>query len=419
MSLAAFLQDLLAFSVQGTFVAVVAMVSKRALPIERPSLNLAWWQAVLTAAIVLPFLGTFTPAGRDRILINVGALGPTMSPAASAVGRSLGAEWVAAFLALGVLARASYLVRGAWRLRGLRHRAVPFPAAALRGLEGAIGARAEVWLSRDVSVPATFGLRRPIVLLPAAVAEMEAERQRAIVAHELIHVRRRDWSFAVAEEVLAVVFWFHPGLHLLLGRIRLAREQYVDAAVIEAIGGRKAYLEALLDAARQRFRAEPVPAALFLGEHHLSERVELLLKEVAMSKVRAVCHLSVSALLLVLAGAVGSASFPLSASAEPEKEKEAVVVGKNGVREPRRVSKVDPVYPPEAKKDHIQGLVHIDVRLGKDGSIAEATATDGHPSLAEAALAAVRQWRYEPVLGPDKKPVEAKLTITVNFRLDD
>jgi hypothetical protein len=49
----------------------------------------------------------------------------------------------------------------------------------------------------------------------------------------------------------------------------------------------------------------------------------------------------------------------------------------------------------------------------------EATATDGHPPLAEAALAAVRQWRYEPVLGADKKPVEAKLTITVNFRLAD
>jgi outer membrane biosynthesis protein TonB len=51
--------------------------------------------------------------------------------------------------------------------------------------------------------------------------------------------------------------------------------------------------------------------------------------------------------------------------------------------------------------------------------VAEATATDAHPTLAEAALAAVRQWRYEAVLGPDKKPVEARLTITVNFRLDE
>jgi bla regulator protein BlaR1 len=248
---------------------------------------------------------------------------------------------------------------------------------------------------------------------------MEPERQRAIVAHELIHVRRRDWPFAVAEEALGAVLWFHPAVHFLLGRIRLAREQCVDAAVVDTLGGRKAYLESLLEVARRRLRAAPVPAALFLGEHHLQERVELLLKEVAMSKVRATIHLSVSALFLVLASAVATSSFPLSASARPEKDQAPATAEKAKVGEPRIVHKVNPVYPAEAKKDHLEGLVHIDVRLAKDGSVAEASAKDGHPTLAEAALAAVRQWRYEPVLGPDQKPVEVTLTITVNFRLAD
>ena len=81
--------------------------------------------------------------------------------------------------------------------------------------------------------------------------------------------------------------------------------------------------------------------------------------------------------------------------------------------------KVNPVYPPEAKKDHIQGIVHIATRLAKDGSVAEAEAKDGPAILAEAALAAVRQWRYEPVQGADKKPVEVMLTITINFRLEE
>jgi TonB family protein len=76
------------------------------------------------------------------------------------------------------------------------------------------------------------------------------------------------------------------------------------------------------------------------------------------------------------------------------------------------------VYSAEAKKEGLEGLVHVDIRLAKNGSVAEATATAGHPTLAEAALLAVRQWRYEPVIGPDKKPVEVKLTITMKFRLD-
>ena len=135
-----------------------------------------------------------------------------------------------------------------------------------------------------------------------------------------------------------------------------------------------------------------------------------------MSKIRTLCHLSVSALLLVAAGAAASAWFPLTAAASPEEEKQVAVVGKGGVREPHKVHSVAPVYPPEAKKDHIQGNVHIETLLAKDGTVAEATATDGHPLLAEAALAAVRQWRYKPTqLNGD--PVEVDTTITVTFTM--
>jgi TonB family protein len=419
MSLAAFLRDLLALSVQGVVVTAVAAAVTRALPIERPGLKLAWWQAVLMATLALPFLGGLAPMASDRIQIHFGPIGAPATSSAYALGRTYWAEAVAGILAVGLVVRALRLVRGTWRLRAFRLRTVPFDTRVLRGLEDAVGARAEVRLSPDVAVPATFGLRRPVVLLPAHVQEMEAEGQRAIVAHELIHVRRRDWPVAVVEEALAAVLWFHPAVHFLLGRIRLAREQCVDAAVVGTLGGRKAYLESLLEVARQRLRPEPVPAALMLGERHLSERVELLLKEVAMSKLRALCHLSVSALFLVLAGAVASSSFPLAPAAPPEEEKAPAAAEKGKVKEPRLVHKVNPAYPPEAKKERLEGLVHIDIRLAKDGSVAEAKATDGHPTLAEAALAAVRQWRYEPVLGPDKKPVEVKLTITVNFRLDE
>jgi protein TonB len=138
--------------------------------------------------------------------------------------------------------------------------------------------------------------------------------------------------------------------------------------------------------------------------------VELLLKEVTMSRVRALSHVAASAAFLLFTGALASFALPLEGTA---KEKPA----KKTAAEARVVHKVNPVYPPEAKKDHLEGLVHIDVRIAKDGSVAEAKAIDGHPTLAEAALAAVRQWRYEPVLGPDKKPVEVRMTITIRFSL--
>jgi len=75
------------------------------------------------------------------------------------------------------------------------------------------------------------------------------------------------------------------------------------------------------------------------------------------------------------------------------------------------VHMVKPVYPAEAKKARIQGLVKIDALISKDGEVVEATALGGPEVLRPAALAAVRQWRYKP-LG-----VEVKTTIHVNYQL--
>jgi D-alanyl-D-alanine endopeptidase (penicillin-binding protein 7) len=417
MSLAVFLQNVAALVVQGVLVTAVAAALVRVLPIERPALELAWWRTVLLLTLALPFLGIWTQG--DRIEIGLLSFDPVPASSVLSRSRSYWPESVVTALAIGLASCSVRLALGARRLRIWRLRAVLYDHAAFRGLEETIGARAEIRLSPDVTVPATFGLRHPVVLLPTHVTSMEAERQRAIVAHELIHVRRADWPGAVAEEILAAVLWFHPAVHFLLGRIRLARERSVDAAVVKALGGRRAYLESLLEVARHRLRAEPVPAALFLGERHLTARVEFLLKEVMMSKLRALSHLFVCALVLAVAGTCASAYFPLSAMAEPREEKAPVANQKASLGEPRLVHKVNPVYPEDAKKDHIQGVVHVAARLGKDGAVAEAKATDGHATLAEAAVAAVRQWRYEPVLGADKKPVEVSLTITINFRLDE
>ena len=75
------------------------------------------------------------------------------------------------------------------------------------------------------------------------------------------------------------------------------------------------------------------------------------------------------------------------------------------------VKMVKPVYPAEAKKQGVEGLVKIDVIISKEGEVSEATATTGPQVLREAALAAVRQWRYTP------PGVDVKMTIDVNFQL--
>ena len=79
------------------------------------------------------------------------------------------------------------------------------------------------------------------------------------------------------------------------------------------------------------------------------------------------------------------------------------------------IDKVQPTYPSEAKERGIQGVVKLQVIVAKDGTILELQVISGDSILAEAATAAVRQWRYQPTL-LDGRPVEVVSTIDVIFR---
>jgi TonB family protein len=79
-------------------------------------------------------------------------------------------------------------------------------------------------------------------------------------------------------------------------------------------------------------------------------------------------------------------------------------------------AKVQPVYPPEAKAQGLQGIVKLRATLDKDGNVAKLEVISGDPILAAASLEAVRQWQYETTL-LNGEPVEVVTDIDVNFTL--
>jgi anaerobic magnesium-protoporphyrin IX monomethyl ester cyclase len=80
---------------------------------------------------------------------------------------------------------------------------------------------------------------------------------------------------------------------------------------------------------------------------------------------------------------------------------------------PKLISKVLPPYPPEAKQKHIWGDVVLDVTLKEDGTVEAVSLIDGDPILAQSATAAIKQWRYRPLL-VQGKPV-LKFVVVVSF----
>jgi len=115
----------------------------------------------------------------------------------------------------------------------------------------------------------------------------------------------------------------------------------------------------------------------------------------------------------VLGGIIGGVG-----SNQPPPPKEApkrIRVG-GQVQTAKLVNKVTPVYPPLAKQARIQGTVRLQAVIAKDGSVVELQVLSGHPLLVQAALDAVRQWRYHPTL-LNGEPVEVVTTVDVIFTL--
>jgi protein TonB len=112
----------------------------------------------------------------------------------------------------------------------------------------------------------------------------------------------------------------------------------------------------------------------------------------------------------VLGGVVGG--LPLAPPPPPPK---VVRVG-GAIVAPKLLRKVTPEYPPLASAARITGVVIIEAHVDVHGNVKTATVLRGAPLLDEAALAAVRQWRYQPLL-LNGEPTEFLLTVTLVFNL--
>jgi TonB family protein len=82
----------------------------------------------------------------------------------------------------------------------------------------------------------------------------------------------------------------------------------------------------------------------------------------------------------------------------------------------RLVNSPKPSYPGLAQRAGLQGIVKLQVRVKKDGSVEVQKLLEGEPALADAAIAAVKQWRAKPA-SISGQPVEVISTVTFNFQL--
>jgi TonB family protein len=360
--------NLFSYSLQiGVLVGICACIP-RLLRVSAPAIQHAFWRALLLACLLLPMLQPWHPTA------------PIQHPTAASPGRAGASDvssvvfvfasdgehsrnWAFALLAVlvaGSICRLAWVAAGVVRLR--RRSATESDAnGEFDDLQRLLRTRGSIRWSQDAQQPVTFGLFHPVVLLPASLRALEPRALRAVVAHELFHVQRRDWAWLVVEECVRAVFWFHPAMWWLISRVQLARETVVDELSILFTNARRTYLDTLLTLADGSALSSSHP---FSHRRHLFHRVMLLSKEGGMSPIRVMAASCVLAVALAGGALTGVRAFPLQAADAQKPPRDPLSPETYHIRATEYYEKAtkDPALTPEQKATALRNVITSEER---------------------------------------------------------
>jgi bla regulator protein blaR1 len=150
-------------------------------------------------------------------------------------------QWLPALL-LAIWLCGVLVIAGRWMRAWMSIR-----AAVQKANPTEIAASVPVLCSASSLEPGVFGILHPVLLLPKGImGRLQNEQLRAVLEHEMCHVRRRDNLTFALHMFTQALFWFHPLTWWIGSRLIEERERACDEAVLEAGGEAEAYAEGIL-----------------------------------------------------------------------------------------------------------------------------------------------------------------------------
>jgi beta-lactamase regulating signal transducer with metallopeptidase domain len=332
------------------------------------------------------------PRGATAPAVGTATPGRASSPAGPPARTVSRLAMVRAAWAIGALVFLVPVAVVLWRLSAIRRTGLPIAwhrevLARLVGEQG-VGRPVEVLEHEAVPGPMTFGVSRPVIILPPDAREWdEAELRRALV-HELEHIQRGDWIMQIGARVIAALYWFHPLVWTAWRRLCLEAERSCDDAVV-AGEERTDYAEQLVTLA-QRMSATPVQPLLGMANRSdLSTRVTAVLDD-RLRRGRAGVALAAGTLAAAAIVVIGVAPVRAVAVVAPE----AASAGEQGRKFPppgeRRTRALDrELYEAAAAGDlagvreMVEAGANVNAAIDGDGSALIGAARSGDLRIAQ------------------------------------
>jgi TonB family protein len=376
---------ILTAALKGSVVLAAAWLATALLRRRSADLRHRIWLAALIAMALL--LVPVSVPQTLRMTIDAGAAVPGTASAAGRSVPSLALVW-------SVLAALLLLRWGAGVLRLFRITRQARSAGLVR-------------VSSRIQTPMTWGVLRPVILVPEYVEDWSAEQRDMVIRHERAHIERRDWLWQGFAQVMTAVFWFHPLVWLALVQIRKEAEHAADDATLATGVQAPDYADRLLAVARQLSGPSTIAGVAMVRRPALTSRIAAIL-DTARTRSSAGSGARIGVVLAALA-----LMIPLSAF----QNRPIYHAGEDGVTPPSVAHKVDPSYTEEAKEAKIQGTVGLSLVVNSQGRADDVKVTQSlETGLDLNAVAAVSQWLFKPGT-KDGQPVDVAVKIEVNFRL--
>ncbi len=236
------------------------------------------WTLTFALLLILPALRLFGPSWDVAVLPQAGGPADDVQLEIPVLAVPAYAIWVTgcgvALASVGV---------AALRFHRLARVALPVENEAwlrqLEALRKQLAIRAEVRLlqGKEILTPMTGGVWKPVILLPVSAASWSEERCRIVLAHELVHVRRRDALRQLAGRAVLAFYWFHPLSWVASGLAAARREEACDEKVLSFGVRPSEYAGHLLSLAEGRAPVRAVLSLPMAQQSRLERRIRVVL----------------------------------------------------------------------------------------------------------------------------------------------
>ncbi len=261
------------------------------------------------------------PASRNDASPPVPANHETAVLPAAGSAESAKANWQATAMFVWLAGVGVMLCRTAWTVLGvsrLRRSCRPLEDARILGIVEElketmrIAKRVGLAVTDRIISPGVIGLVQPTLLLPISMMTgMDIEDIKAVLAHELAHIKRYDCLVNFCQMVVEAILFFNPALWWVSRQIRIEREACCDAAGVAITGRRTKYAEVLYEWAQKLSGQSPTTAAAMVGfggdvdKGRMLDRMQRLVVKGHRPRVRISWYMTITMLLALAVVLVG------------------------------------------------------------------------------------------------------------------